>query len=122
MATALVKWTPNARRQTLSSIGRNQYNLIFALDSLEHNENFEDILSTLQLALRDDGLLVLSGPTENRLYKLGRTLSGFDGHYHHTTIYDIERAAETILTRVDGATGPLVFPLFSISVWRNKAA
>jgi hypothetical protein len=44
--------------------------------------------------LRPDGKLLVCGPTENWIYKLGRRIVGFSGEYHHRSIADIERAME----------------------------
>lgn len=66
---------------------------IFALDVLEHVETEElralsDVFASL---LRQDGALVVSGPTESVAYRLGRALAGFKNEYHHRTIFDIDR-------------------------------
>ena len=63
--------------------------LILALDVLEHVENLAEVLVRMRGLLKEDGVLVVSGPTENALYKLGRRIVGFSGDYHHRSIYDI---------------------------------
>ncbi len=62
-------------------------------------------------------MLILSGPTENRLYRLGRAIAGFDSHYHKTTIYEIEKAAANFLARKDVAAIMPGAPLFRLTVW-----
>lgn len=113
---------PDATRLTLDTLGEGRFAAIFALDSLEHNEEIDPILQRFAAALRPDGVFILSGPTENALYRLGRRLAGFDGHYHHQTIYDIERQAEPHFQRMARQLAPAGVPLFSISAWRAKAA
>ncbi len=63
--------------------------------------------------------MILSGPTENALYRLGRKIAGFDGHYHTTTIHHIEQAAAQHMTLLERRRAPFGVPLFSISAWRK---
>jgi len=59
---------------------------------LEHVEPVEDALELFKTWLKRDGALLVSLPTENRLYRLGRRLAGFKGHYHHDNAESIDRA------------------------------
>jgi len=52
-----------------------QFDRIFCLDVLEHIPVLEPVLATVRGLLKPDGLLVVSEPTESRLYQLGRLLS-----------------------------------------------
>lgn len=120
LAAALVHFRPDAVRQTLGSLSPGSYGVIFALDSLEHNDNIPELLGHLHTALADDGLLILSGPTENWIYRLGRRLAGFSGHYHTTTISDIERMTEATFSKVEKKSIPSpLAPLFSITAWKK---
>lgn len=110
---------PDAVRRTLEDAPENHYSVVFALDSLEHNEAYAELLEVLATKLRPGGLLVLSGPTENRLYVLGRRIAGYDGHYHETNIYAIEEAAKRTLQMAEAWTVPMGAPLFRISGWRR---
>lgn len=114
----LVKQIPEAHEQNLEQLPVAHYDLIFALDSLEHNRNFAEILVKLRMALKPGGLLVTSGPTENMMYRLGRKIAGFDGHYHETNIYAIEREVKELFTLVSGSSLPFSLPLFRVSVWQ----
>ena len=116
-AALLQQNQPGAVRQTLESAPDGAYDWVFAIDSLEHNDDFAALLHRLGKKLSPKGLLILSGPTENRLYRLGRAIAGFDSHYHKTTIYDIEHAAATFLARKDVATIMPGAPLFRLTVW-----
>lgn len=115
---------PHAVRQDIHNAPDQFYGCIFCLDSLEHNDDFALVLETIIGKLRPDGFLILSGPTENRLYRLGRKIAGFSSHYHKTTIVEIEAAAARLMRRVEVATVPHAgLPLFRISCWtRPKAA
>lgn len=108
---------PDARRTTLSAAGDRSYDWVLAVDSLEHNDDYDDLIGQLAKKVSERGVLVLSGPTENRLYRLGRRIAGFSGAYHKTTIYEIERAAEDRLRLRHRTTVLPGFPLFRISAW-----
>jgi 2-polyprenyl-3-methyl-5-hydroxy-6-metoxy-1,4-benzoquinol methylase len=63
--------------------------VIVAANVLEHIEERSSLLALLKCKLKTRGRLVVSGPSENRLYRLGRSIVGFSGHYHKTNIYDV---------------------------------
>lgn len=67
---------------------------IVALDVLEHIQDFEKYLSLFLRLLKPGGRILVSGPTENWLYELGRRLAGkqFSGDYHETNIASIRAA------------------------------
>ncbi len=121
-AAHLLRTQPDAVRHTLESAPDGAYSVVFALDSLEHNTDYAELLQVLARKLAPEGILVLSGPTENRLYKLGRRIAGFDAHYHETNIYAIEAAAERTLDRIDRVTIPFGTPIFQISAWQTRRA
>ena len=121
-ASFLKSRLPDAVQCSLENAPDASYDWVFAIDSLEHNDDYAALLARLAAKLAPEGILVLSGPTENRLYRLGRRIAGFDSHYHVTTIYHIEKAAETLLTKRDSATILPAVPLFRISVWSRPGA
>lgn len=118
----LVQQLPAARRRRLDGIPAGGYDWIFAIDSLEHNDDFAGLLEVLARGLSPRGVLVISGPTENWLYRLGRRIAGFDGHYHTTTIFHIERAAAERLERRGVVSIMPGLPLFRLSAWSRRAA
>lgn len=122
MAETLLHFNPAANRQSIESLGPGSYSAIFALDSLEHNNNIPELLATFHEALADDGVLILSGPTENFLYRFGRRLASWSGHCHMTNIYDIERMSNVLYSRITRTAIPTrLTPLFSVTAWRKKA-
>lgn len=121
LADALRKWKPDASQIHLPDLPKGSFSAVFALDSLEHNTEVAALVDRLEDALSSDGVLILSGPTENLLYRMGRRIAGFDGHYHHQTIVDIERIFRDQMSLVDRTIVPLGIPLFAISVWRRKS-
>jgi len=110
---------PDARRTTLIEAPDRSYDWVLAIDALEHNDNYARLLEELAEKVANGGVLVLSGPTENRLYRLGRRIAGFSGAYHKTTIYQIEQAAESRLRLLHRTTILPGFPLFRISAWTS---
>jgi|TARA_R110000868_G_scaffold339844_1_gene600538 2-polyprenyl-3-methyl-5-hydroxy-6-metoxy-1,4-benzoquinol methylase len=71
----------------------NSFDVIFALDVLEHIENLSDYVELFKKLLTPDGVIIISGPTENILYKIGRKFAGnrFTGDYHVTNISSIKK-------------------------------
>ena len=62
--------------------------VLIAADVLEHIRDLPAYLTEFALKLKPGGRLIISGPTENRLYQIGRVIAGFGGKgdYHHTNI------------------------------------
>ena len=65
---------------------------MLALDVLEHFESLDGILKQIYKLLKPNGKILVTGPTENIAYHIGRKIVGFSGEYHHQTIYDVLRA------------------------------
>jgi len=70
--------------------------LIIAANVLEHIEDRKSLLKIFKEKLKDDGRIIISGPTENRMYRLGRRIINFSGHYHVTDIFDIFDDAKNV--------------------------
>jgi SAM-dependent methyltransferase len=117
LAEALLRDAPQAHRERLDALPRGRFETVFALDSLEHNPDVPRLLDALVAALAPGGRLIVSGPTESAFYRLGRRLTGFSGHYHHATIYDIERELASRLERRALKNLPPLLPLFRVSAW-----
>jgi len=68
------------------------FDAVVALDVLEHVTDLPGTLELLRRVLKPGGVAVISGPTENLLYRLGRRVAGrrFTGDYHVTDIGRIE--------------------------------
>jgi SAM-dependent methyltransferase len=96
------------------------YDAIFALDSLEHNDDYQALVLQLIDKLNEDGILIVSGPTENWLYRLGRRIAGFSGHYHMVNIHSIDKFIDEQMELVDRNTVPFAIPLFIISAWKRR--
>lgn len=68
--------------------------LVLALDVLEHVADLSATLRSLCSMLAPHGRIIVSGPTENALYRVGRRLAGaaYTGGYHHRGVAEIRRA------------------------------
>lgn len=78
----------------LTQVADGELDAIVAADVLEHVEELPSLLASLRSKLKDDGCLVVSGPTENLAYRLGRIAAGFagKGDYHHEDARSVEAA------------------------------
>jgi SAM-dependent methyltransferase len=76
----------------LSSLPPLDY--VVSTDVLEHVRDLEATVRRFGEALRPGGMLVVSGPTENAFYRIGRTVAGFGrtGKYHQTDITGVHDA------------------------------
>jgi 2-polyprenyl-3-methyl-5-hydroxy-6-metoxy-1,4-benzoquinol methylase len=82
----------DANQTSVSHLPERSFDLIVALDVLEHVDDLPRALSELICLLEPGGQLVVSGPTENILYQVGRRLAGseYSGEYHERGIAEIE--------------------------------
>jgi 2-polyprenyl-3-methyl-5-hydroxy-6-metoxy-1,4-benzoquinol methylase len=117
LAAACAEWH-DVHRTTLEQAETGTYAALFALDSLEHNEDIPALVERLLPLLRSDGVFILSGPTESGFYRFGRRLAGFSGHYHHSNIYDIEKIVAKHCTMLRAQHVPVFPTLFRVTAWR----
>lgn len=93
-----------------------RFDLIVALDVLEHIEPLQPYLERFAQLLTPTGVIFVSGPTENTLYKIGRRLAGqrFTGDYHVSNIHTIKRQFEQSFRTKHQATLLPIVPLFEV--------
>ena len=82
LAANVSEW--NTSGLALSEAAARSFELIIALDVLEHVKDLPGTLAQLLRLLQPGGELIVSGPTENALYRFGRRLAGpeYSGDYH----------------------------------------
>ena len=92
------------------------FDIITALDVLEHVEDLSGTLTDLLRLLKPGGRLIISGPTENVFYKLGRRLAGreYTGDYHERGVEEIRTSVSGYASTKNVATLYWPIPLFEI--------
>ena len=93
------------------------FGTIFALDVLEHVQDLKWFVQKIALFSKNGTKVIVSGPTENFLYGIGRRLAGFSGEYHRRNIYEIEKAMQEHFSKVEIVRLFFPFVLFRISSW-----
>ena len=106
----------DASQVSISQLAPKSFDLINALDVLEHVDDLPHTLSELINLLKPSGQLVVSGPTENVLYRIGRKLAGseYSGEYHERGIAEIKRELSRMAQVKHIATLYWPIPLFEI--------
>lgn len=64
-----------------------KFDVIICADVLEHFKDLSIVMDYIYAALKPQGNLLLSVPTENTLYRIGRLIFGFqnpEDHYHNS--------------------------------------
>jgi 2-polyprenyl-3-methyl-5-hydroxy-6-metoxy-1,4-benzoquinol methylase len=76
------------------------FDAVVALDVLEHVDDLGQTLSQLSRLTRKNGEIIVSGPTENWLYRVGRRIAGpeYSGTYHHRGIGEIRSLLDSQMT------------------------
>ncbi|UYN90643.1 MAG: class I SAM-dependent methyltransferase [Anaerolineales bacterium] len=107
----------------VSQVADRSLDNITALEVLEHVSDLPALLTTFRQKLGHEGRLVVSGPTENKIYKLARKVSGFSGDYHVRDIFEIRKAIEAAGFVLEQRSQlPLPGPLCLFSVERYRLA
>lgn len=83
----------DASETPLKDLPKARFDLIVAADVLEHVRDLASTLSDLRALLKPKGQIVVSGPTENIFYKLGRQIAGpeYSGDYHESSITEVRK-------------------------------
>lgn len=110
----------DANQTSISQLVPKSFDLINALDVLEHVHDLPRTLMELLNLLKPDGRLVVSGPTENILYQIGRKLAGreYSGAYHERGIAEVKRELNKRAHVQQIATLYWPVPLFEVFVGR----
>jgi 2-polyprenyl-3-methyl-5-hydroxy-6-metoxy-1,4-benzoquinol methylase len=106
----------DATKTLVTDLPANSFDLIIALDVLEHVHDLPKTLSELLALLKPNGQLIVSGPTENILYRLGRKVAGpeYSGAYHERGIAEIKTELLKTVRLQHIATLYWPIPLFEI--------
>ncbi len=106
------------------NLEENMFDVVIALDVLEHmnDEQLIKYMEKFRSLLKDDGEVIISGPTENFLYKIGRKLAGqdFTGDYHDSEIQSIRKIVSKTYKVKSLAKILPILPLFDVFVAHKK--
>jgi 2-polyprenyl-3-methyl-5-hydroxy-6-metoxy-1,4-benzoquinol methylase len=96
-----VPLSPNVRildlsAEPISQQASSSFDLIVALDVLEHVRDLGETADQLLRLLKPGRQLIVSGPTESLLYRFGRKLAGpeYSGDYHMRGVDEIRRVLD----------------------------
>jgi SAM-dependent methyltransferase len=108
-----------------ASVAPGSVDLLIAAEVLEHVDDLPPTLTQFKNWLKPGGTLLVSLPTENALYRLGRRLAGFSGHYHHSNASSIDQKIQAFgfrrhkLSQIP-APGPLSIYWVMEYTWAGK--
>jgi 2-polyprenyl-3-methyl-5-hydroxy-6-metoxy-1,4-benzoquinol methylase len=116
LAANITEW--DASGPAIPEAAAQSFDLIIALDVLEHVKDLSWTLTQLLRLLRPSGELIVSGPTENALYRFGRRLAGpeYSGEYHERGVAEIRHmlGRQARITPLSTLYWPV--PLFEIFI------
>jgi len=84
-------------------------------------DDISGTLADMKTLLKPGGQVIISGPTENVFYKIGRTLAGpeYSGDYHERGILEVRDLLREQMQVIHIATLYRPVPLFDIFAGRN---
>jgi 2-polyprenyl-3-methyl-5-hydroxy-6-metoxy-1,4-benzoquinol methylase len=106
----------DAGRNGVIDLPASSFDLVIALDVLEHVKDLPRTLKELLTLLKPGGQLIVSGPTENILYQIGRKIAGpeYSGTYHERGIAEIKNELIQLAHIEPIATLYWPIPLFEV--------
>lgn len=103
--------------EDLSSINK-KYDVIIAMEVLEHIKDIDSIADILIDRLKRNGVLIITGPSENFFYEIGRKIFGFiKPKDHYYSIKEIEKVLSQKITVEDRKFIPFNL-LFSVNPYK----
>jgi 2-polyprenyl-3-methyl-5-hydroxy-6-metoxy-1,4-benzoquinol methylase len=101
---------------TLKDLPKASFDIIVATDALEHVADLPGTLADMGALLKPGGQIIISGPTENILYKIGRKLAGpeYSGDYHERGILEVRELLTKQMSVIHIATLYWPVPLFEV--------
>jgi len=106
----------DVREMSLKDLPPASFDRIVATDVLEHVDDLLGVLGDMQALLRPGGQIVISGPTENLFYQIGRKLAGpeYSGDYHERGILEVRNLLAAQMKVIPIATLYWPVPLFEV--------
>lgn len=83
----------DVKEMTSEYFNEGFFDVVVSLDVLEHVDDLDNTLKHIYKFLKPDGDLIISGPTENLFYKIGRRIAGseYSGEYHERDVAEIKK-------------------------------
>jgi 2-polyprenyl-3-methyl-5-hydroxy-6-metoxy-1,4-benzoquinol methylase len=107
--------------KNLSEFDGKNVDTILALDVLEHVEDLRGVFDSLNRITAGGGVWIISGPTENFLYRCARRLARTSGKGHVRSIYDVIKAVPKEMNCEKIFRLPFIIgPLFLVACFRKK--
>lgn len=106
----------------------NEFDVVFALDILEHIRDLKKAIMEIKRVLKNDGVLIVSAPSENLFYKICRFLekgttsskeADSSEHYHNCSSIRKEAKKYIKLEKEKLLPFPAPFNLFNLMKFRN---
>ncbi len=106
----------DVREMSLKGLPPASFDRIIATDVLEHVDDLLGMLGDMRSLLKPNGKIVISGPTENILYQIGRKLAGpeYSGDYHERSILEVRNLLGRQMQIIPIATLYWPVPLFEV--------
>jgi len=106
----------NVQDVGLKNLPKESFGVIVATDVLEHVEDLPGTLTDMGSLLKPNGQIIISGPTENIFYKVGRALAGpeYSGDYHERGILEVKELLAKQMKVIHIATLYWPVPLFEV--------
>jgi 2-polyprenyl-3-methyl-5-hydroxy-6-metoxy-1,4-benzoquinol methylase len=113
----------DAREVSLKDLQEASFDLIVATDVLEHVADLAGTLDDMKALIKPGGHIIISGPTENILYKIGRKLAGpeYSGDYHERGILEVRHLLARQMKVIQIATLYWPAPLFEVFAGRMES-
>jgi len=110
----------DAREVTLRDLPKASFDIIVATDVLEHVDDISGTLIDMKALLKPGRQIIISGPTENILYKIGRKLADpeYSGDYHERGILEVRKLLAAQMQVIHIATLYWPVPLFEVFAGR----
>lgn len=106
--------------EAFKAVASDSVDVIIAAEVLEHIDEPKEILDFFRRVLRPQGKLLVSLPTENVIYKLGRKMAGFSGHYHKSNAANVTKAISAAGWKLEWQTHiplPQPFAIYFVGVF-----
>lgn len=110
----------DAHDVALKDLPEASFDVIIATDVLEHVDDISGTLTDMRALLKPNGQIIVSGPTENILYKIGRKLAGpeYSGDYHERGILEVQNLLAEQMEVIHIAT--LYWPMSLFEIFAGR--